>query len=454
MWVAASAASAGAVLRLTRSSLAAALTLIGVFIHLTPLIGEPGHPQAPLVLVIALVTLAATWDHDGSLSPRQAVVAGVLTGFALLVKVNVGAYLALGFGVPALLSSRLPRPRITGLLLSIVAAAACVLPLVVARNHVRGWAFNYIAVTCASLAATVAVLAWPRRTSLPFGIVVRYTLATLISGAMLLLPVLLRGTSLAALLNGILVRPSQFDTVFFLPLVLPDSSLLAAGGGLALSAVWVFLVRTNRTPPPVAVAMAKALVAVAGLYSVSSGTRRTTLVLHAAPVGRRAGAGRRLPIDADRWPRHSGPGRGLPDAPGLPRRGQPACLCDLPDDPDCICLRARRLDDPAAAPCPPAGALLGFSVGVRPRWPRVLPARPPPARLARRLRHRVRTAIAGRRAPAAAGGRCRPLPVAERHRRRQLRHAADAAGALQLQCLVRRSYAQRPERHDLDDAPH
>ena len=59
MWVAASAASAVTVLRLTRSWLAAALTLIGVFIHLTPLIGEPGHPQGPLVLVIALVTLAA-----------------------------------------------------------------------------------------------------------------------------------------------------------------------------------------------------------------------------------------------------------------------------------------------------------------------------------------------------------------------------------------------------------
>ena len=99
------------------------------------------------------------------------MVAGVLTGFALLVKVNVGAYLALGFGVPALLSSRLSRTRLTTLLLFSVAAVACVLPLVVARNHVRGWAFNYIVVTCASLAATVAVLAFPRRTSLPFAIV-------------------------------------------------------------------------------------------------------------------------------------------------------------------------------------------------------------------------------------------------------------------------------------------
>ena len=113
LWVGATAATAGTVLRLTRSWLAAALTLVGVFVHLTPLIGEPGHPQGPLVLVIALVTLAATWRHDGSLSARQAIAAGVLTGFALLVKVNIGAYLAVGFGVPALLSSRLPRTRLT-----------------------------------------------------------------------------------------------------------------------------------------------------------------------------------------------------------------------------------------------------------------------------------------------------------------------------------------------------
>ena len=162
MWVAASAATAGTVLRLTRSRLAAALTFVGVFVHLTPLIGEPGHPQGPLVLVIALVALAATWGHDGCGVGRAGGGRGCPDRpFALLVKVNIGAYLAVGFAVPALLASRLPRTRLTGLLLVIVAAVACALPLVVARNHVAGWAFNYIAVTCASLAATVVVSPGP-----------------------------------------------------------------------------------------------------------------------------------------------------------------------------------------------------------------------------------------------------------------------------------------------------
>jgi hypothetical protein len=271
LWVAASLASAATVLRLTRSSIAAALTLAGVFVHLAPLIGEPGHPQGPLVLVIALVALIAAWDREDTLSTRQVAAIGVLTAFAVLVKVNVGLYLALGFAIPVLFAVRLSRTRINAALLTGVAIVACFLPVVVARNHLRGWAFNYALITSLSLAATVIAIARPRRASLPFRTLARYVFAVAVAGALLVVPVLIRGTSIPALLNGILLRPSQFDRIFFMPLVLPATSLVAGSAGVLLSIVWVFSVASGRPPRLLAVAAAKILVAAAGLYLCRAG---------------------------------------------------------------------------------------------------------------------------------------------------------------------------------------
>ena len=101
IWVSASAAIGWAVLRITRSWIAAALTFAGVFVHLMPLISEPGHPHGPLMLVIALMVLVGAW-HSGTISPRQAALAGALTAFALFVKINIGVYLAIGFALPLL----------------------------------------------------------------------------------------------------------------------------------------------------------------------------------------------------------------------------------------------------------------------------------------------------------------------------------------------------------------
>ena len=253
-------------------------------------------------------------EHDGSLSAKQAVVAGVLTGFALLVKVNIGAYLAVGFGVPALLSSRLPRTRLTGLLLSIVAAVACALPLVVARNSLGGMGLQlHRRHVRERRPPRSPLLAWPRRTSLPFDIVLRYALATVISGAALLLPVLLRGTSVAALVNGVLVRPSQFDTIFFLPLVLPGSSLVAAGSGVVLSLAWVVLVTTQTHPATCGHSDSQGRrLPLAGLYLCRAGFGSQLsyftpfLWIVALTPGRR-------PIGARRPPSNSCAGRGLSD---------------------------------------------------------------------------------------------------------------------------------------------
>ena len=271
-WVLTSALCAGTVQRLTASSMATALTFGGAFIHLVLLINEPGHPQGVLVLLVALVIIITAWNREGApLSYGHVTIVGVLTAFALLMKVNVGAYLALGFALPVLLSTRLPRSRITFVLLSTVLAAACLLPLIATGNHLRGWALNYALVTCLSLASTIVVVASGRRGSLPAGVIRHYVLTTGVACAVLLLPALIRGISLLALLNGIVIRPSQLATVFQIPLILPATSVLCAGAGLVLSVAFVPSTKLGSPRKPLVVAGMKALAAVAGFYLCHAG---------------------------------------------------------------------------------------------------------------------------------------------------------------------------------------
>ena len=265
-WVAASALTAATVLRVTRSWMVAGLTFLAVFGHLVLLINEPGHPQGSLVLVIALVTLLAAWNRENAPFQQHVTAAGVLTAFALLVKVNIGAYLALGFAVPLLLWSRLPRSRVMAALLAIVAAGVCVLPLVVTRSHVRGWALNYALIACLSLASTIVVIASIRQSVVPLAVTLRYAVATGFATVLLILPALIRGTSISTLLTGIVLRPFELADRFQIPLILPTTGVLTAGAGLALGVAFALSVRLRRPPPPLAIAGTKMLMAAAALY--------------------------------------------------------------------------------------------------------------------------------------------------------------------------------------------
>ena len=261
MWVGASAAIGWSVLRITRSWIAAALTLAGVFVHLMPLVSEPGHPQGPLMLVIALMVLLGAW-HSG-MSPRQAALAGVLTAFALLVKINIGVYLAIGFALPLLFLMRPVSNRLFVAVNVLAAIAVSALPFVVMRTHVRSWAFAYATIVSLSVVSSIVAFARGRHGAIAARVPVTYALSIGAAAACLVGPALLRGTSVAALIDGTIIRPSGFDRIFFMPLILPASGILVAGMGLVL-AIGLTLRQPRPTPDPI-VAVAKALVAVAGL---------------------------------------------------------------------------------------------------------------------------------------------------------------------------------------------
>jgi hypothetical protein len=269
MWVGASAAIGWTVLRITRSWIAAALTFAGVFVHLMPLISEPGHPQGPLMLVVALMILEGAW-HPGTLSPRQAALAGTLTAFALLVKINIGVYLAIGFGLPLLFLMRPVNNRLLVAVNVLAAIAVSALPFVVMRTYVQSWALAYATIVSLSVASSIVAFARGRHGAIAARVPVTFALSIGAAAACLVGPALLQGTSVAALINGTIVRPSGFDRVFFMPLVLPASGLIVAGVGLAL-----VIGLTLRQPRPAqddpVMAGAKALVAVAALSLGRSG---------------------------------------------------------------------------------------------------------------------------------------------------------------------------------------
>ena len=263
MWVSASAAIGWTVLRITRSWIAAALTFAGVFVHLMPLISEPGHPQGPLMLVIALMVLVGAW-HSGTISPRQAALAGVLTAFALLVKINIGVYLAIGFALPILFLTRPLNNRLLVAMNVLAAIAVSALPFVVMRTYVRSWAFAYATIVSLSVVSSIVAFARGRHGAIAARVAVTFALSIGAAAACLVGPALLRGTSVAALIGGTIVRPSGFDRVFFMPLVLPASGIIVAGVGLVL-AIALALRQPRPTQHDPIVTVAKALVAVAGL---------------------------------------------------------------------------------------------------------------------------------------------------------------------------------------------
>jgi hypothetical protein len=138
LWLATTAACAAIVYRCTRSMVLALLASVQAFLHLVPLVAEPGHPQALLVLLIALTSLLLC--RGESIGSAAAISAGIFTALAVLTKVNVGGYLLLGVAIPLTLAV-LPRfPFGASAVVPLLVGAA--VTFVVARAHVPDWGLN------------------------------------------------------------------------------------------------------------------------------------------------------------------------------------------------------------------------------------------------------------------------------------------------------------------------
>jgi predicted membrane protein len=229
-WLGTALAIAWLVQRACGSFLFAAIAFVPVMLHLVPLVNEPGHPQAVLTLAIVLTGLSLAGGRGGSGSVRLGI-AGALTAFCLLTKINVGVYLLIGCAI-ALLIECGPR-RFFWLL----AAAACVLPFLVFRRHLgETLPLHYALLVASSTAAAVIAIHGSSDSIEENGKSIRvYALSVGAASVLFILPVLGHGTSVGGLIEGIALQPARFADIFFMQAYVPLSAAVTSAVSLVLA---------------------------------------------------------------------------------------------------------------------------------------------------------------------------------------------------------------------------
>lgn len=281
LWLAGAAINAFITYRLTKSGLAALLVLVLSVQYLAPFSNEPGHPQSLAYLLVAGIVALFTSIGGGKARIAFACSVGVLTGLLILTKINIGIYTMLAVGLvlaagtsgiialwlqqaigaimvvlPAcFLFSRLPKAFWSAQHIGILGILTLVLlaPLLL-RGKGREWGF-IAAVGCAVISLvsfplanfyefyfgvllafsiySVVIISNVDRPDLELGY--REWLWTVLGGTsaivVVLSSVIVHGTSLHGLVEGMFLAPARLSTVFTMHSTL--SSAVAPLCGLA-----------------------------------------------------------------------------------------------------------------------------------------------------------------------------------------------------------------------------
>ena len=200
---------------------------------------EPLHPGALLSLLLGGLVLAGTF-LDAPRWRRAAGVAGMLLAGMLLMKVNVGGFAAVAVGGALVAAS--PRSRRVAGLGVAVAAGMAALPIVLLAPRLGEPTVRaHLAATLASVLGVLAVAVAVPRERQPLG---GRLSALAISGALVLAACLgwevARGTTLAGLLDGVVLGPLRHPGEFFVEPELGREAFVtaAAGLGAALAFAW------------------------------------------------------------------------------------------------------------------------------------------------------------------------------------------------------------------------
>jgi hypothetical protein len=234
-WLGTAGACAALVARRTRSPGWAGFTLAGVFIYLWVMINEPVHPGGLLALLVALGAWlgAEAWSAG---RPGGFAALTALIGVALaLTKINVGVFF-LGAAC-TWLAVNTAAPRSGRVLVWLVALGAAALPFGLMHSLFDApWVRLFALIFTGAL---LAVLLAARTVARPFaGWRPWAWFAGTALGASLLVAALTlaRGTSLAALLEGVVLAPLKHPGVYYFAMNWQRGAGLLALGSLALAA--------------------------------------------------------------------------------------------------------------------------------------------------------------------------------------------------------------------------
>lgn len=213
-WLGTCGLSAALVARVTRSGLWTAFTFAGVFAYLWIMINEPVHPGGLIALLVATAAFAGSHAAERRQPVAFAIVAAAFAAALLLTKVNVGAFLLAATLV--WLALHTASKRISRVLTWLAALATALLPAVLMRSLFdAAWARQYaLLFVTATLAVILAVRPNAVRTAGPQAW--RWFAGVLLAvmGGLAVLT-LRRGTSLPALLDGVVLDPLRHPGVYF-----------------------------------------------------------------------------------------------------------------------------------------------------------------------------------------------------------------------------------------------
>lgn len=218
LWLLCSGLSAGVVYRLTRSPWLSLVGFGAAFLHLEKLVLEPGHPQEWCLLGLTVALFAGTLS-----GPKQALwrvfLLAAATAIVACIKLNLGVFLGLAIVLALLLGSE--RNVWTKALTWLVFASAIALPLVLLRGHLNEFAgWRLPAIVIAGLIGVVFAVRNGPRTTEPLELP-GYIAAASVLSASLLLWCVLDGTSIAGLIEGLVLQHGRFTERFYHALPAP-----------------------------------------------------------------------------------------------------------------------------------------------------------------------------------------------------------------------------------------
>ncbi len=236
--------------------------LVGVFVYLWVMASEPSHPGGLIVFFTALLAwLGYRWIERGAWT-QWAILVGVVVAALLLTKINVGIFAAFSAVAWWLLHHRARVLRRWAPV--VVGIAGVALPFGLMRPLLgTPWVRDFaIVFSCSAIALAAATSrgATGRVNWRTLGIGLT---AALVTAAVVLTVVILRGTAPSDLLEGMLLGPIKHPVSFSLPFVWPPGIAVIAMASAGLCGGAWLLRRRGHESGDVIVAWLRLIAAVA-----------------------------------------------------------------------------------------------------------------------------------------------------------------------------------------------
>ncbi|MFM8335243.1 MAG: hypothetical protein ACKODK_06755, partial [Opitutaceae bacterium] len=244
LWVVVSLGLAALAGKAARSATAGILTLAGTFTCLFVMTSEPSHPGGLIVALVATAAVGGWFLVSRGQAGYGSALAGAVIAALLLTKINVGIFAA--FAAFVWLALHLREGPLRRAAVAVVPVGCALLPLLLMRAKISepwvatfAWVWGTAAVTVTVTIATCGTRDLTPRSAAP-----ALVSGLVVAAAILAVP-LIRGSSPADLLEGILLGPLRNAVKFSHPVSWPPAMGWYAGVSVA-ACVSALILRRHR----------------------------------------------------------------------------------------------------------------------------------------------------------------------------------------------------------------